>query len=144
MAAADNHQHTPPSVCLEYKWRQDIEMGLWHIPYGEKEWDIWRRKDRAVQLRLYSGLVEIVCTEHVCLSAFMDCEIFPCCECVHTVHASPAGEIHSCKLMRHVYKYIYVHFLSCCLCEVTGQARAHGCVSEKITESQRWRWISVH
>lgn len=35
----------------------------------------------------------------------MDCEIFPCCECIHALRVSPAGEIHSCKLM---YIYIYI------------------------------------
>lgn len=46
-------------------------------------------------------MVEIVWTEHVCFSAsaFMDCERFPACEHIQAVYASPAGEIHSCKLM---------------------------------------------
>lgn len=92
-------------------------------------------KGQSGAARTAGNVCVCVCAERVCLSAsaFMGCETLPCCERVHAVHASPAGEICSCKLMLHIYKYMCVHSLSWSLCEV--QAGAHGCVSKKPTDA---------
>lgn len=105
MATADNHQHTPPRVCLDYKWRQDMEIGPWHIARegeeggrrdGENESRRVREKEKGARRRdvlapasdAFFVHVELVCFSP---SARAGSVIFPRCERIDAVHAKPAG-----------------------------------------------------
>ena len=142
MATADNHQHIPPCVCLEYKWRQDMEIGLWRIAYGERE--TWRegKKEGARKEgkpRSYSsGDTSDMYIEHVCfsVSTCVYCVIFPHCERIDAVHADPAGRTHSCKLK--MFFFFSLPAASSVRCSLTAYER----MTQKITQSGWWMCVS--